>query len=86
MYDAEEERGNYKSDCVLPNVKHGEGTLQVCGSITYNGVRHLYKITDNFTAPKYKQILIHHAVSVGKLLLVKTSFSSTITTPSTQLG
>ena len=59
----------YKSDCVLPTVKHGAGSLQVWGSITYSGVGHLYKITDNLTAPKYKQILIHHAVSVGKSLI-----------------
>ena len=57
----------YKSDCVLPTVKHGAGSLQVWGSITYSGVGHLYKITDNLTAPKYKQILIHHAVPIGKV-------------------
>ena len=39
------------------------------GSITYTGVGHLCKITDNLTAPKYKQILIHHAVPVGKALI-----------------
>ena len=32
-------------------------------------VGHLYKITDNLKAPKYKQILIHHAVPVGKALI-----------------
>ena len=61
----------YKSDCVLPTVKHGGGSLPVWGSITYSGVGHLYKITDNLTAPKYKQmqILLHHAVPVGKALI-----------------
>ena len=59
----------YKSDCVLPTVNHGEGSLQVWGSFAYSGVGHLYKITYNLTAPKYKQILIHHAVPVGKALI-----------------
>ena len=76
----------YIPDCVLPTVKHEGGFLQTWGSITYSRVGHLYKITDNLTAPKYKQILIHHAVPLERLLLVTTSFSSTITTPSTQLG
>ena len=61
----------YKSDCVLPTVKHGGGSLQVWGSITYNRIGHLCKITNNLTAPKYKQILIHHAVPVGKALVRK---------------
>ena len=51
----------YKSDCVLPTVKHGGGSLQVWGSFIYSGVRHRYKITDNLTAPKYKQILQAHS-------------------------
>ena len=59
----------YMSDCVSPTVKHGGGSLWVWGSIAYSGVGHLYKITDNLTAPKYKQILIHHAVPVGKALI-----------------
>ena len=59
----------YKSDCVLPNVKHGGRSLQVWGSITYSGVGHLYKISDNLSTPKYKQILIHHDVPVGKALI-----------------
>ena len=59
----------YKSDCVLPTVKHGGRSLRVWGSITYSGVGHLYKITDNLTAHKYKQILIHHTVPVGKSLI-----------------
>ena len=59
----------YKSDCVLPTVKHGGGSLRVWGSITCSGVGYLYKITDHLTAPKYKQILIHHAVPVGKALI-----------------
>ena len=41
----------------------GGGSLQVWGSITYSGVGH------NLTAPKYKQILIHHTVPVGKALI-----------------
>ena len=59
----------YKCDCVLPTVKHGREFPSVWGSITYSGVGHLYKITDNLTAPRYKQILIHHAVPVGKSLI-----------------
>ena len=55
--------------CELPTLKHGGGSLQVWGSITYSGVGHLCKITDNLTTPKYKQILIHHAVLVGKALI-----------------
>ena len=46
----------YKSDGIVLTVKHGGGSLQVWGSITYSGVGHLYKITDNLTAPKYKLI------------------------------
>ena len=45
-----------KSDGIVLTVKHGGGSLQVWGSITYSGVGHLYKITDNLTAPKYKLI------------------------------
>ena len=52
-------------------MKHGEGSLQVWGSITYSGIGHLYEITDNLTTPKYKQILIHYAVPVGKALIGK---------------
>ena len=59
----------YKSDCVLPNVKHGGRSLKVWGSITYSGVAHLYKISDHLSAPKYKQILIHHDVPVGKAFI-----------------
>ena len=61
----------YKSDYVLPIVKHEEGSLQVWGSITYSGIGHLYEITDNLTTPKYKQIRIHYAVPVGKALIGK---------------
>ena len=58
----------YKSDCVLPTVKHGG---RICTGLG------LYRIQrsrasvqdDNLTAPKYKQILIHHAVPVGKALI-----------------
>ena len=59
----------YKADCVLPTVKHGGGSLQVWGSITYSGVGSLYRITDILTAAKYKQILIHHAVPTGRTLI-----------------
>ena len=59
----------YKSDCVLPTMKHRGGSLLVWGSITYSRIGHLYKIIDNLAAPKYKQILIHHAVPVGKALI-----------------
>lgn len=59
----------YKANCVLPTVKHGGGSLQVWGSITYTGVGSLYKITDTLTAAKYKQILIHHAVPKGRSLI-----------------
>ena len=55
MCDAKEEY-KYKSDGIVLTVKHGGESLQVWGSITYSGVRHLYKITDNLTAPKYKLI------------------------------
>ena len=50
-------------------MKHGGGFVQVWGSITYSGFGHLYKITDNLTAPKHKQIIIHHAVQVGRALI-----------------
>ena len=69
---APKRRERYKSDSVLPTVKNGGGSLQVLGSITYSGVGHLYKITDNLTALKYKQmILIHRAVPIGKALIGK---------------
>ena len=68
MCDRRRRGERYKSDCVLPTVKHGAGSLQVWGSITYSVVGHLYKITDNLTAPKYK-LSIHHAVPVGKSLI-----------------
>ena len=58
-----------KSDGIVLTVKHGGGSLQVWGSITDSGVGHLYKITDNLTAPKYKLIITHHAVPVGKAVI-----------------
>ena len=62
-------RERYKADCGLPTVKHGGGSLQVWGSITYIVVGSLNRITDILTAAKYKQILIHHAVPTGRALI-----------------
>jgi hypothetical protein len=50
-------------------VKHGGGSVQVWGSITYSEVGCLYKITDILTAAKYKQILIHHTLPNGRALI-----------------
>ena len=56
-----------KSGCILPNVKHGGGPLQV---ELYHIQRSRARIcTRSPYALKYKQILIHHAVPVGKALI-----------------
>ena len=59
----------YIDACLQPTVKHGGGSVMVWGCISANGVGDLIKIDGIMKAPKYKQILIHHAIPSGKRLI-----------------
>ena len=62
--------GEQMKDVFLkPTVKHGGGFILVCVCLTANGVGDLVRINGIKSAEKYRQILIHHAISSCKHLI-----------------
>lgn len=61
----------YKTECILPTVKHGGGVVQVWGCFSYDGVGSLIKIDGILRKEGYHQILQRQAVPSGTKLIGK---------------
>lgn len=58
-----------KTECVVPTVKHGGGSVLVWGSFSFDGVGDLYKINGILKKEEYKIILEQHAIPSGLRLI-----------------
>lgn len=59
----------FRNHCLLPTVKHGNGSIMVWGGVTGNGVAPLKRITGIIRQEAYHQILIRHAIPAGLNLI-----------------
>ena len=50
----------YKPECIIPTVKHGNGKIQIWGIFSYYGVGPLKLIEGTLTGAKYREILKTH--------------------------
>ena len=55
----------WKNKYLWPSVKHGGGSVLVCGCISASGAGDIVRIDGIMNAEKYRQVLIHHAIPSG---------------------
>lgn len=61
----------FKSECLLPTVKHGGGSVMIWGAMCGNGTAPLKRITQTLNKEGYHKILYRHAVPAGLSLIGK---------------
>lgn len=59
----------YKSNCILPTVKHGGGSVMVWGCFSHAGIGQLIKIEGIMKKEQYHNILQRHAIPSGIQLI-----------------
>ena len=59
----------YKNECLLPTLKHGGGSIMVCGAISAAGTGDLVKIDGIMDKKVYHNILVRHGVPSGSHLI-----------------
>ena len=59
----------YKNECLLPTLKHGGGSIMVCGAISAAGTGDLVKIDGIMDKKVYHNILVRHGVPSGSRLI-----------------
>lgn len=69
LYVRREPNERFKSNCLVPTVKHGGGSVMVWGGMCSSGVVPLYRIKGIMDQKVYHSILIHHVVPGGLKLI-----------------